>query len=101
MPRRIVWAALLVAAVAVVGGCDGEPDVAITTAIPLKAPAGQNEGFIYDLCATTGTYKNAHVKVMYFYRPGTPAFTVVPFCSDILKRYAKYRDAGSAPKPAE
>lgn len=101
MPRRTVWAALLVAAVAAVGGCDGEPDVAITTAIPLQAPAGQNEGFIYDLCATTGTYKNAHVKVMYFYRPGKRAFTVVPFCSDILKRYAKYRYPGGSPKPAE
>jgi hypothetical protein len=97
MPRKAALAALLV--VAAVAGCDGKPDVAITTAIPLKAPAGQNEGFLYDLCATTGTYKNAHVKVMYFYRPGKRAFTVVPFCSEILKRYAKYRRG--APKPAE
>lgn len=101
MPRRTVGVTLLVAATAAVGGCDGEPDVAITTAIPLKAPAGQNEGFIYDLCAATGTNKNAHVRVIYFHRPGKRAFTVTPFCSDILKRYGKYRDPRSSSKPAE
>jgi hypothetical protein len=95
MPRQVVWTALLL--LAAVSGCDGKPDVAITTALSVNAPAGQNEGFLYDLCATTGTYKNAHVQVMYF-RPADMkrVFTVVPFCSDILKRYAKYRDPRSS-----
>jgi hypothetical protein len=91
MRRWVVWTAFARAATG--SGCDGTPDIAITTAIPINAPAGQNERLLYAMCSDVGRYENAHIKVMYYHHPdGRRAFTVVPFCSDILKRYAKYRD---------
>jgi hypothetical protein len=79
---------------ALFSGCDGKPDIALTTALPINLPTAQNERVLYAMCANSvRSDPGAHIKIMYYHHPdGRRMFTVVPFCSDLLQRYAKYRD---------
>jgi hypothetical protein len=68
-------------------GCDGEPSIGITTALPMKQPPGQNESLMQSMCEPLRKYKNEHIKVMWL-KPGPRSgvvFTRTYFCSDVLR----------------
>jgi hypothetical protein len=90
--RRAVWTGLVVAAL--LSGCDGKPDIALTTRLPINLPSAQIETVLYDMCAdSVRSDPDAHIKITYYHHPdGKNVFTVTPFCSELLKKYAKYRD---------
>lgn len=90
--RRIAWTGLVLAAL--LSGCDGRPDIALTTALPINLPTARNEVVLYAMCANSvRSDPGVHIKIIYYHHPdGRRVFTVVPFCSDILKKYAKFQE---------
>jgi hypothetical protein len=92
---RLAFAGLfLVAAPAALVGCDGEPSIAITTALPIHAPSGQNESLMHSMCEPVAELSNEHIKVIWV-RSGPHGqyrgrvFTRTYFCSEVLKKNFK------------
>ena len=86
----MVWT--LLAFVPVWSGCDGEPAIGITTALPVNARVGDNERVLHAMCRDILRAGDTHIKIHYYRHPdGKRVFTVVPYCSEIVKKYARYR----------
>jgi hypothetical protein len=83
---------LLATALAALSGCDGEPSIGITTALPMDLrPPGARESLMQSMCEPLRKYKNEHIKVMWL-RPdqrGGVAFTRTYFCSEVLEKNFK------------
>jgi hypothetical protein len=83
---------LLAIASAAFLGCDGEPSIGITTALPMDTrPPGAREELMQAMCEPLRDDKNEHIKVMWL-RPGRAggvAFTRTYFCSEVLKENFK------------
>jgi hypothetical protein len=92
---RLVSAGLLiVTSLVALVACDGKPSIAITTALPIKAPTGQNEYLMHSMCEPVADRPNEHIKVIWV-RSGPHgayrgrAFTRTYFCSEVLKKNFK------------
>lgn len=90
MPKRF-WL-LLALAPAVLLGCDGEPSIGITTALPLDIrPSEAKEELLQAMCEPLRDDRNEHIKVMWL-RPGRRggvSFSRTYFCSEVLKKNFK------------
>ena len=79
---------LLATASAAFLGCDGEPSIGITTALPMDIrPPEAKEELMQAMCEPLRHYKNEHIKVMWL-RPGRRggvSFTRTYFCSEVLR----------------
>jgi hypothetical protein len=73
-------------------GCDGEPSIGITTALPMDLrPPGAREELMQSMCEPLRDDKNEHIKVMWLRSGprGGVAFTRTYFCSQVLKENFK------------
>ena len=88
-PKRTLL--LLAMAPAAFLGCDGEPSIGITTALPMNLrPPGAKESLMKSMCEPLRQDKNEHIKVMWLRpRRGGVAFTRTYFCSEVLKKNFK------------
>jgi hypothetical protein len=88
---RVFSAALFaMAALTAVVACDGKPSIAITTALPVEAPPGQNESLMHSMCEPVADRPNEHIRVIWV-RSGLHGeyrgrvFSRTYFCSEVLR----------------
>jgi hypothetical protein len=85
LPRQL--ALFLSVAVGTFLGCDGEPAIAITTALPINYPTATIKSLMQSMCEPVRGRDEEHVKVHWLKpwpRRGV-VFTRTYFCSDVLK----------------
>ena len=76
-------------------GCDGEPSIGITTALPMEIrPPGARESLMQAMCEPLRKDKSEHIKV-HWVRSGPHGeyrgrvFTRTYFCSEVLRKNFK------------
>jgi len=85
LPRRL--ALFLSVATATFLGCDGEPAIAITTALPTDYPIATTRSLMQSMCEPVRGRDEEHIKVHWLKpwpRSGV-VFTRTYFCSDVLQ----------------